>query len=106
MSATGTTFPIGPVDVIPPGEGRVFEVAGRKVAVFRCRNGEVHATGAECPHRGGPLADGIVGEASVVCPLHGFVFDLRTGLVKGHECARLITFPAAVSASGVISVEL
>ena len=56
---------------------------GRDVAVFRCRSGEVYATEAECPHRGGPLADGLVGSHSVICPLHGFVFDLRTGEAAG-----------------------
>jgi len=106
MSVTGTALPIGSLDAIPLGEGRVFEVRGRRVAVFRCRNGEVHATGAECPHRGGPLADGILGEAAVICPLHGFVFDLRTGDARGRECARLVTYPVAVSPSGVVLVDL
>ena len=61
-------------------------VDGRDIAVFRCRSGEVYATEAECPHRGGPLADGLVGGHSVICPLHGFVFDLRTGEAAGQEC--------------------
>ena len=49
---------LGPVDEIPLGEGRTFDVDGEQVAVFRLRDGSVCAVGAVCPHRGGPLADG------------------------------------------------
>ena len=62
MSAIATQYALGPLDNIPLGEARVFRVDGRDIAVFRCRSGEVFATSAECPHRGGPLADGLVGE--------------------------------------------
>ena len=50
----------------------MFRVDGKDVAVFRCRSGNVFATSAECPHRGGPLADGLVGGDTVICPMHGF----------------------------------
>ncbi len=50
----GAPHLLGPLDRIPLGEARVFRVEGRDVAVFRCRSGEVFATSAECPHRGGP----------------------------------------------------
>jgi len=106
MSATATSFPLGSVDALPVGEGRVFEVGGRQIAVFRCRSGALHATDAACPHRGGPLADGLVGDGSVVCPLHGFVFDLCTGDVKDRECARLTTYPVRVLATGHVEVDL
>ena len=79
MSVTAAPHRARSARRIPLGEARVFRVDGRDVAVFRCRSGEVFATSAECPHRGGPLADGLVGGHSVICPLHGFVFDLRTG---------------------------
>jgi nitrite reductase (NADH) small subunit len=106
MSATAATFPLGALDQIPVGEGRVFRVAGRDVAVFRCRSGEVHATSAECPHRGGPLADGLVGNGSVICPLHGFAFDLRTGEAKGHTCERLTTYHVEVSSFGAMTIDI
>lgn len=106
MSATATAFPLGSIDAIPVGEGRVYLVDGREVAVFRCRNGEVHATEARCPHKGGPLADGLVGGHSVICPLHGFAFDLRTGEARGHACERLVTHGVTVSAAGEISLDL
>lgn len=106
MSAATTRHGLGPVDAIPLGEARVFRVDGREVAVFRCRSGAVYATAAECPHRGGPLADGLVGNHSVICPLHGFVFDLRTGDAPGRECARLVTHPVIVGADGELTLEL
>lgn len=106
MSAAAARHGLGPIDAIPLGEARVFRVDGRDVAVFRCRGGEVYATGAECPHRGGPLADGLVGSHSVICPLHGFVFDLRTGEAPGRECGRLATHHVTVTAGGELTLEL
>jgi nitrite reductase (NADH) small subunit len=95
---------LGPVDQVPPGEGREFEVAGRRIAVFRLRSGWVAATDAACPHRGGPLADGIVGMNSVVCPLHGRRFALAGGEAGDDDC-RLVAHPARVE-EGEIVVDL
>jgi nitrite reductase (NADH) small subunit len=106
MSATATSHALGPIDAIPLGEARVFQVDGRDIAIFRSRSGEVFATNAACPHRGGPLADGLVGGHSVVCPLHGFVFDLRTGEAPDRECARLVTYPVTVGQDRQVAVEL
>jgi len=70
---------LGPVDAIPLGEGRNYEVAGERIAVFRLRSGEIFAVQALCPHKNGPLADGLVGNGTVICPLHAWKFDLKTG---------------------------
>jgi nitrite reductase (NADH) small subunit len=70
---------LSPLDAIPAGEGRTFEVAGERIAVFNTRSGQVFAVEASCPHRGGPLADGLVGEGIVICPLHASKFNLATG---------------------------
>jgi hypothetical protein len=51
---------LGPMDQIPVGEGRAFAVGEKQVAVFRPRGGGLHAVRAICPHRGGPLADGLI----------------------------------------------
>ena len=74
---------VGPLDDIPPGEGRTYAVDGRQVAVFRLRDGSLRAIDAVCPHRGGPLADGLIDERVVVCPLHGHAFDTSTGCEVG-----------------------
>ena len=91
-AAGGTPCSLGPVDQIPLGEGRVFEVGDTPVAVFRTRQGELFATQAACPHREGPLADGIIGGTQIVCPLHAYRFDLATGSPMGNDCASLRTF--------------
>jgi nitrite reductase (NADH) small subunit len=106
MSTTTALHALGPIESIPIGEARVFRVDGREVAIFRSRSGEVFATSAECPHQGGPLADGLVGGHSVVCPLHGFLFDLRTGEAPGRDCERLVTHRVTVASSGQITLEL
>lgn len=63
---------------VPLGEGRAITLAGRRLALFRTDTGW-YATDAACPHEGGPLADGIVCDHAVTCPLHEQRYDLRTG---------------------------
>ena len=63
---------------IPLGEGRNIVLDGRRIAIFRSAAGWF-ALDAVCPHRGGPLADGIVCDRAVTCPLHDRRFDLETG---------------------------
>jgi NAD(P)H-dependent nitrite reductase small subunit len=70
---------LGPMDQIPVGEGRAFVVGDEQVAVFRPRGGELHALQAICPHRGGPLADGLIDGQQVICPLHNHAFRLVDG---------------------------
>jgi len=98
-------YSIGPITQIPPGEGRNFLVAGQLVAVFRTRDDAVYATQAACPHRGGPLADGLLDASSVVCPLHDRVFALTSGAGIGNDCAIQI-FPAYVGADGSITLSV
>jgi nitrite reductase (NADH) small subunit len=61
---------LGPVGDIPVGQGRAYVVEGRQIAVFRLRDRSLRALDAVCPHRGGPLADGLTDADVVVCPLH------------------------------------
>jgi nitrite reductase (NADH) small subunit len=94
---------IGRVSQIPKGEGRNFEIEGLRLAVFRTQEDEILAIQAECPHRAGPLADGLLGGGSVICPLHDWTFDLRTG--AGKEC-NVKTYPVRATADGTIIVAL
>lgn len=71
---------LGPVSQVPVGEGRTFAVADSQIAVFRLRDGSLRALDAVCPHKGGPLADGLADEFVVVCPLHGATYDMCTGV--------------------------
>jgi nitrite reductase (NADH) small subunit len=97
---------LGPLDRIPVGEGRTFAVETLEIAVFRPRTGEVFATQAACPHLGGPLADGFIGNGKVVCPFHAYRFDLATGCADGNACAPLATYPAGVTSGGDVVVTL
>jgi nitrite reductase [NAD(P)H] small subunit len=84
---------IARVEEIPPGEGRAFVVAGTQIAVFRLRNGSLHATQAACPHAGGPLADGQTDVNVLVCPLHLYAYRWSDGAsTSGTAPIRL--FPA------------
>ena len=73
------------VDAIPLGQGRAYVVHGRTIAVFRQRDGRLFAVDNQCPHRGGPLAEGIVGDGKVICPLHGWKVDLESGRCLGEQ---------------------
>jgi nitrite reductase (NADH) small subunit len=74
------------VSDVPMGEGRAVTIEGRRVALFRTRGGW-YALDAACPHLGGPLADGIVSDRSVICPLHERRFDLVSGEPLSGGCA-------------------
>ena len=75
---------VGRADDVPLLEGRSVTVGDRRIAIFRTESG-FHALDAVCPHRGGPLADGLVAESCVTCPLHGWRFDLRSGAAMGSH---------------------
>jgi nitrite reductase/ring-hydroxylating ferredoxin subunit len=64
---------------IPEGYGRLLDVEGRVVAVFNRGGGRFHATSPVCPHEDGPLGDGWIEGDAVVCPWHGYDFDLGSG---------------------------
>ena len=81
---------------LPAGLGRAFRVGGVAIAVFRTRAGAVLAVANECPHKGGPLADGMLAGNTIVCPLHGFRFDPRDGTCDQPETCPLATYPVEV----------
>lgn len=87
---TPTSINLGNVNDIPLGQGICYIVKGEEIAVFRSRDGRISALENRCPHRQGPLSEGIVGNGKIVCPLHGHKFDLTTG--KGSdpgECVKV-----------------
>jgi nitrite reductase (NADH) small subunit len=103
MNAQMTELKLIPLKEIPRGEGRTFSLFGEKVAVFHTRAGGVYAVQAECPHRGGPLADGLVGGTTLICPLHSWKFDLATGDALMGDCG-LKTYPVRIDESGQVVV--
>lgn len=94
---------IGHIDDIPERGARVIKTAQGCVAVFRTGPEEAFATADRCPHKGGPLSEGIVHGRSVTCPLHNWVFDLTTGQAVAEEAA-IATYPLRVE-SGRLMID-
>ncbi len=88
------------VQDVPMGEGRAVTIAGRRIALFRTRGGW-YALDNTCPHMGGPLADGIVAERSVICPLHERSFDLASGAALNSDCAAVQAHRVSLSGDEV-----
>jgi nitrite reductase (NADH) small subunit len=100
-----TQVRLGPLSEIPSGEGRSFQVAKRRIAVFHGRDGRVFATQGECPHRGGPLADGLLGGTTLICPLHEWSFDLLSGMALQGTCG-IAVYPITKHADGTLVLEI
>jgi nitrite reductase (NADH) small subunit len=83
------------VEDVPLNEGRVVSINERPIAVFRTDAGW-YALDNTCTHMGGPLADGMVADESVACPLHERRFELATGRPLGHECGAVASYPVEV----------
>jgi len=99
-------FSITQADNIPLREGRSVQVAGHTIAIFNLGD-RFLAVENNCPHRGGPLSDGIVSGRTVVCPLHAWKIDLESGQVTGRPEGPLCvkTFATALR-DGVVMLEL
>jgi nitrite reductase (NADH) small subunit len=69
-------------DIARLGARRVARAQGMDVAVFRNDQDEVFALLDRCPHKGGPLSQGIVFGTSVACPLHNWTIDLPSGCAR------------------------
>lgn len=70
---------IAALDDIPALGSRVVQSAGGDIAVFRTDDDKVYALHDRCPHKGGPLSQGIVHGDKVTCPLHGWNIGLADG---------------------------
>lgn len=88
-----TTFiDIAALADIPRQGARVVKTPLGCVAVFRTATDQVFALEDRCPHKGGPLSEGIVHGTSVTCPLHAWVFDLSTGTAQGADAGQVRTY--------------
>ncbi|MBZ9758024.1 nitrite reductase small subunit NirD [Mesorhizobium sp. ESP6-5] len=76
---------IGTLSDIPRRGARCVATPQGKIAVFRTADDQVFAIEDHCPHRGGPLSQGIVHGAAVTCPLHNWVISLETGKALGAD---------------------
>lgn len=97
-----TMIDIAALADIPREGARVVKTPQGCIAVFRTADDKVFALDDRCPHKGGPLSEGIVHGTRVTCPLHGMVFDLVTGLAQGPDAGRVATHAARVDAGRVL----
>jgi nitrite reductase (NADH) small subunit len=93
---------IAALDDVPARGARLLKTAHGCVAVFRTAADEVFALDNACPHKQGPLADGIVHGNSVTCPLHNWVFSLETGMAQGQDEGQVATYPVRVDGGRIM----
>src|SRR3954465_14732027 len=89
---------IGPVANIPLRGARrlCLKSAGKPIAVFRTGEDEIFALIDECPHKQGPLSEGIIAGKTVTCPLHNWVIDLASGGALGADVGATPSIPVRV----------
>jgi len=87
---------IGRVDDIPRRGARCVNTPAGRIAVFRTAEDQIFAIEDRCPHKGGPLSQGIVHAAQVTCPLHNWVISLETGKAQGADEGSVRTIPLNV----------
>ncbi|MDF3607061.1 nitrite reductase small subunit NirD [Paracoccus sp. DMF-8] len=87
---------IGALEDIPAQGARLVRTAQGCIAVFRTGDDRLFALDDRCPHKGGPLSEGIVHGDRVTCPLHNWVFDMNSGQAQGADSGAVRTYPVAV----------
>jgi NAD(P)H-dependent nitrite reductase small subunit len=80
---------------VPSDRGLSVNAGGRELALFNI-DGQFYALDGTCPHRGGPLGEGITEDGRVYCPLHGWEFDVKTGACINNPEKPVACFPARV----------
>ncbi|MEO2038911.1 MAG: nitrite reductase small subunit NirD [Martelella sp.] len=96
---------IGHIDDIPQRGARCVNTALGRIAVFRTVEDEVFAIDDRCPHKGGPLSEGMVHGRAVTCPLHNMVISLESGTAQGADEGAVQTYPVRVE-DGRLSIAL
>ena len=102
-----TWIDVGADTDIPRRGARRLKGPQGEIAIFRTGDGQVFALMDACPHKGGPLSQGIVHDASVTCPLHNMVFSLESGIAAGPDEGRVRVFAVRVDPpTGAIELSL
>ncbi len=101
----GNWIPIGPLADIPRRGARVVKSRHGDIAVFRTADDQVFALADRCPHRGGPLSQGIVHGHTVTCPLHDWRIALESGEAIAPDTGCAARFPVRV-VDGTVELDL
>ena len=93
---------IGELSDIPLRGARRVKVGEGTVAVFRTADNQVYALADQCPHKQGPLSQGIVHDACVTCPLHNWVISLKDGMAQGADEGQVRTYPTKIEGGRIL----
>lgn len=93
---------VGHANEIPLRGARVVAAPGGDIAVFKAADGGIFALRDRCPHKGGPLSQGIVHGEAVTCPLHNWVINLRSGEAQGADKGCVPRIPVRVEDGKVL----
>ncbi|BDZ74868.1 MULTISPECIES: nitrite reductase small subunit NirD [Methylophaga] len=96
---------VGPLVDIPKKGSRVLVTAEGDVAVFRTSGDQIFALFDQCPHKKGPLSQGIVYDNRVACPLHNWVIDMNSGEATGPDEGCTRTFETKIE-NGTVFISL
>lgn len=97
-----TWVAVGPLSDIPRQGARCVKHGEMTIAVFRTRDDRVFALEDRCPHKNGPLSQGIVHDGCVTCPLHNWVISLETGMAQGADDGQSRSFPVRIDGDTVL----
>ena len=100
-----TWVTIGRLEDIPVRGARCVDTPEGRIAVFRTADNEVFAMEDSCPHKRGPLSQGIVHGKSVTCPLHNWVISLESGSAQGADVGQVRTM-AVRNDNGTLLLDL
>lgn len=99
---TQTWVRVGSLYDIPRRGARCVKNGEMSIAIFRTADDRVFALEDKCPHRNGPLSQGIVHDGCVTCPLHNWVISLETGLAQGADEGQTLSFPVRLEGDDIV----
>lgn len=93
---------IGTLSDIPVRGSRKLEINDVSIALFRSFDDRVFALEDACPHKKGPLSQGIVHDGCVTCPLHNWVISLESGKAQGADEGQTRTFSVSIQEDEIL----
>jgi len=106
MTAESTTWkPICELNDLPKQGGRTVRAGDTEIALFRLTDDEVRAVENRCPHKQGPLAEGIISGDIIICPLHARKINLSSGEVLPPDSGCVRTYSVQVE-DGQVLIQL
>ena len=99
---TQTWVRVGTLSDIPQRGARCVKNGDMSIAIFRTADDQVFALEDKCPHRNGPLSQGIVHDGCVTCPLHNWVISLETGAAQGADEGQTLSFPVRFEGGDIV----